>query len=66
MDGEVGYCKAKERISLQLGQSVVPKSEIKYFGVLPLEFAHSLGDVLQLGALAHNVQTGFLHTTGTG
>jgi len=67
VDGEVTYVEAKEHVALQLGQIVVPKSKVEYYGVdLPLEHGHRLGDVLQVGNLANNVQAGFLHAAGTG
>lgn len=67
MDGEVAYVEPEEHISLQLGQVVMPEPKIEYHEVRPsLKHGHGLGDVLQVGDLAHNVQAGFLHAAVTG
>jgi len=67
VNGEVAYVKAEEHVALQFGQVVVPESKVEYYGAyLPLEHGHRLGDVLQVGDLAHDVQAGLLHAAGTG
>jgi len=67
MNGEVAYIKPEEHVSLQLGQGVVPEPKIEYHEIRPsLKHGHGLGDVCQVGDLAHNVQARFLHAAVTG
>lgn len=67
MDGEVAYIEPEEHVSLQLGHVVMPEPKIEYHDVWPsLKHDHGLGDVLQIGDLAYDVQAGFLHAAVTG
>lgn len=67
MDGEMAYVEPKKHISLQLRQVVMPEPKIEYYEVgSSLKHGHGLGDVLQVGDLAHNVQARFFHAAVTG
>jgi hypothetical protein len=67
VDSKVAYVEAEEYIALQLGQIIVPEPKIEYYGAyLPFEHGHRLGDVLQVGDLANDIQAGLLHAAGTG